>query len=59
MSFNELMQVDSITFKILLRDGFIHRMRQTEDGRDYLESCWLIKQTEPDRAKLRREFKEN
>ena len=29
MSFNELMQVDSITFKILLRDGFIHRMRQT------------------------------
>ena len=59
MNFDELMQVDCITFKMLLRDGFINRMRQTEDGREYLENCWLIKQTEPDRARLRRDFKEN
>ena len=59
MNFDELMQIDCITFKMLLRDGFINRMRQTEDGREYLENCWLIKQTEPDRARLRRDFKEN
>ena len=59
MNFDELMQIDCITFKMLLRDGFINRMRQTEEGREYLENCWLIKQTEPDRARLRRDFKEN
>lgn len=58
MNFDELMQIDCITFKMLLRDGFINKMRQTEDGREYLENCWLIKQTEPDRARLRRDFKE-
>ena len=56
MSFPELMQIDCITFKMLLRDAFINRMRQTEEGREYLENCWLIKQTEPDRARLRRDF---
>jgi len=58
MNFSELMQVDCITFKMLLRDAFINRMRQNEEGREYLENCWLITQTEPDRAKLRKEFKE-
>ena len=56
MSFSELMKIDCITFKMLLRDAFINRMRQSEEGREYLENCWLIKQTEPDRAKLRRNF---
>lgn len=59
MSFAELMAVDCLTFKMLLRDAFINRMRQTEEGREYLENCWLIKQTEPDRATLRKQFKEN
>ena len=58
MSFADLMLMDCITFKMLLRDAFITRMSQTEEGREYLENCWLIKQTEPDRARLRRDFKE-
>jgi hypothetical protein len=58
MSFSELMQLDCITFKMLLRDAFISKMRQTEEGREYLEDCWLITQTEPDRHKLRKEFKD-
>ena len=56
MNFAELMAVDCITFKMLLRDAFINRMRQSEEGREYLENCWLMKQTEPDRARLRRTF---
>lgn len=59
MSFSELMRLDCFTFKMLLRDAFINRMRQTEEGREYLENCWLIKQTEPDRTALRKQFKEN
>lgn len=56
MSFAELMQIDCITFKMLLRDAFICKMRQTDEGREYLENCWLMKQTEPNRAELRRKF---
>lgn len=56
MNFSELMQVDCLTFKMLFRDAFIDKMRQTEEGREYLENCWLVKQTEPDRKRLRREF---
>lgn len=56
MSFSELMQVDCITFKMLLRDAYIDMMRQSEEGREYLENCWLLNQTEPDRHTLRREF---
>lgn len=48
------MQIDCFTYKLLFRDAFINRMRQTEEGREYLENCWLITQTEPDRAKLRK-----
>lgn len=57
MSFSELMELDCITFKMLLRDAFIDRMRKTEEGRDYLENCWLIQQTKPDRKRLKKEFK--
>ena len=56
MNFDMLMAMDCITFKMLFRDAFIDRMRKTEEGREYLENCWLMKQTEPDRARLRRTF---
>ena len=56
MSFADLMRLDCFTFKMLLRDAYISKMRQSEEGREYLENCWLLKQTEPDRAKLRRNF---
>ncbi|MBQ2527819.1 MAG: hypothetical protein II544_03610 [Spirochaetales bacterium] len=57
MSFNELIELDCITFRMLLRDAFIHKMSQTEEGREYLENCWIIRQTEPDRAKLRKNLR--
>lgn len=53
-----MLQIDCITFKMLFRDAFINHMSQNEEGREYLENCWLIKQTEPDRKRLRRDFKE-
>lgn len=58
MDFDMLMHLDCITFKMLFRDAYINKMRKSEEGREYLEDCWLMKQTEPDRKKLRREFKD-
>ena len=58
MDFDMLMHLDCITFKMLFRDAYINKMRKSEECREYLENCWLMKQTEPDRKKLRREFKD-
>lgn len=35
-----------------LRDAYIHGLNLTEDGRQYLDDCWRMEQTKPDRAKL-------
>lgn len=59
ISFAEQMGLDCLTFKMLLRDAYISRLNRTEEGREYLENCWLMKQTEPDRKKLRSKYKEN
>ena len=53
LNFNEVVELDCITFKMLVRDAFIDTMSQTEEGRDYLEQCWILDQTEPDIARLR------
>lgn len=54
LNFNEVVELDCITFKILVRDAFIDKMSQTEEGRDYLEQCWVLTQTKPDKAQLRK-----
>lgn len=41
-----------------LREAFIHKMNQTEEGRKYLENCWRVRQTEPDKGSLREKFGE-
>ncbi len=54
LNFNEVVKLDCFTFKMLLRDAFIDMMSRTEEGRDYLEQCWILKQTEPDTAGLKK-----
>lgn len=56
LDFKECLELDCYTYKALVRDAFIHKMRQTERGSDYLEDCWLLQQTTPDRGKLRERF---
>lgn len=36
------------------RDAYIHRLEQTEQGREYLDNAWRMEQTKPDREKLRK-----
>lgn len=43
-------------YMLLLRDAFIARKLQSEDGREYLDNAWRLEQTEPDVDGLRRTF---
>lgn len=40
-----------------LRDSYIHQLNQTQDGRDYLQKCWIMTQVKPDRKALREKFR--
>jgi len=33
-------------------------LNQTEEGREYLERCWIMEQTKPDREKIRKKIRE-
>ena len=50
------MELDTLTYNILLRDAFLIKLKETEEGREYLEKSWLYSQQEPDRAALRKQF---
>jgi hypothetical protein len=38
----------------LLRDAVIFNYMHTEEGNEYLENCWRMEQTVPDREALRK-----
>jgi hypothetical protein len=40
----------------ILRDAVIYKYMQSEKGQEYLERCWMLEQTKPDRKKLREKF---
>lgn len=44
------------TYRLLLRDALIHACEETETGREYLDKCWVLEQTEPDRKRLREKY---
>lgn len=54
--FEKCLSLDMRTFKCLFRDAFVYQMKQTEEGRKYLEDCYILQQTKPDRKKLRKKF---
>lgn len=43
-------------YRVFLRDAVIHNLSHTESGREYLEKCWILEQTKPDRQALREKF---
>ena len=45
--------MDFLCYLQLRRDAWIHMLRQTEKGREYLYNAWRIEQSEPERNKLR------
>ena len=58
-NFDRIEELEVTEYWLLLRDAVVYNCQQTEEGRDYLEKCWLADQTEPDRNALRKYFKKN
>lgn len=52
LNFHEVGQLDYGTYLLWLRDAYISGLNASEDGRQYLDDCWRMEQTKPDRAKL-------
>ena len=55
----QLMELDKYLFYMrdfYMREAYIYSLNQTEKGREYLDNCWRIKQTRPDRQALRKKF---
>jgi hypothetical protein len=48
--------LDLFEYCLYLRDGYIYKLNQTEKGREYLDKCYSIEQTAPDRNALRNKF---
>ena len=56
-SFSDCLKLSCYDFRILFRDAYIFKLKQTEEGKEYLENCYLLEQEQPDRNSLRRLFK--
>lgn len=52
----EVEALDLVEFLCYKRDARIYNLMQTEEGREYLENAWTIKQTTPDRKRLREKY---
>lgn len=57
LDFGELLSLDCVSYKMLFRDAFIYKLKQSKEGQEYLENCWILEQTKPDRGSLRNKFK--
>lgn len=53
LNFHQVGQLDYGTYLLWLRDAYISGLNRSEEGRQYLDDCWRMEQTKPDRAKLR------
>jgi hypothetical protein len=49
--------MEVLEYWLLLRDAVIYNYMQTKEGREYLDNCYRMEQKEPDRKKLRDNFK--
>jgi hypothetical protein len=56
LNFDECLSLGMDTYKQLFKDAFIHDMKQSKEGKEYLEDCWLLQQTTPNRGKLKEMF---
>ncbi len=59
LNFIQVDDLNIIEFWVYLRDALIYKYNQTEQGQEYLEKCWIMEQTKPDREGLRNKFKKD
>lgn len=53
----EVDELDLVEYLFYLKEAVIYNCSQTEEGREYLRNAKRIEETEPDRQKLRKKFK--
>lgn len=56
LSLLEVEELCIIDYLQLLKDAIIYNCNQTKAGMEYLEKCWVMEQTDPDRESLRKTF---
>lgn len=56
LSFFEVEELNIVDFWLLIRNAVIYNRMQSEDGRKYLDKCWCMEQTKPDRKRLLERF---
>lgn len=57
LNINEIEELNIVEFALYLRDAYIIKCYKTEKGTEYLNKCFRMKQTEPDRDALRNKFR--
>lgn len=58
-NFDRIEDLEVFEYWLLLRDAIVHKYLQTQEGREYLEKCWILEQTKPDRQTLREKMKKD
>jgi hypothetical protein len=55
-NFAQIDDLNVFEYWAMLRDAVIYKYMQTKEGQEYLDRCWTLEQTKPDRARLREKF---
>jgi hypothetical protein len=56
-NFDKIYELNVFEYQAILRDAVIYKCMKTEQGQEYLDRCWMLGQTKPDRARLREKFR--
>lgn len=56
LNFKECLELNCYEYRQYFKDAFVYKYKQFKEGREYLEDCWLLQQTKPDKNKLREKF---
>lgn len=57
LNFFEVGELNYVQYLIWRRDAYIQWLSKTEGGQKYLDDCWRMEQTTPDRDKLRQKLR--
>lgn len=56
LSFTEIQYLPIDEYLLFRRDAYIFALNKSEEGREYLEKCFIMQQTKPDKKALRERF---
>lgn len=52
----ELQELPIDIYLFFMREAYIANLSTTDEGKEYLNNCWRLEQTKPDRENIRRNF---